>query len=127
MELVRRANHAWNERGPESIKEFWAEDGEWHDPPNLPDSRVVRGRDAIAAYLREQARVVGAMKTTLVDVRARDETVVIRVELTLHGPESGIDVPGEAGQVIEVVDGKIQSLRLFFAWEEALEAAGLRE
>ena len=67
------------------------------------------------------------MESTLVDVRARDETVVIRVELTLHGPESGIDVPGESGQVIEVVDGKIQSLRLFFAWEEALEAAGLRE
>ena len=127
VELVRLASEAWNERGPESIKEFWAEDGEWHDPPNLPDSRVVRGRDAIAAYLTEQARVVGAMKTTLVDVRARDETVVIRVELTLHGPESGIDVPGEAGQVIAVVDGRIQSLRLFFAWEEALEAAGLEE
>jgi ketosteroid isomerase-like protein len=83
VELVRLASEAWNERGPESIKEFWAEDGEWHDPPNLPDSRVVRGRDAIAAYLTEQARVVGGMKTILVDVRARDETVVIRVELTL--------------------------------------------
>ena len=127
VELIRRADRAWNEVGPESIKQFWAEDGEWHDPPNLPDSRVVRGRDAIASYLTEQARVVGGMKTTLVDVRASGETVVIRVELTLHGPESGIDVPGEMGQVIEVVDGRIQSLRLFFTWEEALEATGLKE
>jgi ketosteroid isomerase-like protein len=127
VELVRRASDAWNERGPESITEFWAEDGEWHDPPELPDSRVVRGRTAIAAYLMDQARIVGGMKTTLVEVRARGETVVIRVEVTLHGPESGIYVPGEMGQVIEVVDGRIQSLRLFFAWEEALEAAGLRE
>lgn len=127
VELVRRASDAWNERGPKSIKEFWAEDGEWHDPPELPDSRVVRGRAAIASYLTDQATVVGGMKTTIVDVRARGETVVIRVEVTLHGPESGIYVPGEMGQVIEVVDGSIQSLRLFIAWDEALEAAGLSE
>jgi hypothetical protein len=66
------------------------------------------------------------MKTTLIDVGGAAR-VALRVELTLHGPESGIDVPGEMGQVIEVVDGRIQSLRMFFAWEEALEAAGLRE
>jgi hypothetical protein len=35
VELVRRANRAWNEFGPESIKHYWALDGEWHDPLNL--------------------------------------------------------------------------------------------
>ena len=59
VELVRRAAAAWNEDGPESIERFWAEAGEWHDPSNLPDSRVVRGRDAVAAYLTDQARVIG--------------------------------------------------------------------
>ena len=95
VELVRRAYEAWNEGGPESLKRFLAEDGEWHDPPNLPDSRVVRGRDAVAADLTGQQRVAGLMKVTIVDVRARGETVVLRLELTLHGPESGIDVPAE--------------------------------
>ena len=127
VEVVRRTNKAWNEVGPESLKQFYAEDAEWHDPPNLPDSRVVRGRDAIAAYLTDQASVVGEMTNTIVDVRARGETVVLRIELTVHGPESGIEVPGEMGQVIEVADGRIQRSRLFFTWEEALEAAGLRE
>ena len=127
VELVRRAVDAWNERGPESIEQFWAEDGEWHDPPNLPDSRVVRGREAIAAYLTDQARVVGDMKFALVDVRDRGQTVVIRNQLTIHGPESGIDVPGEMAQVIEVVDGRIQRVRNFRTWDEALEAAGLEE
>jgi hypothetical protein len=60
-------------------------------------------------------------------VRTRGETVVVRVELTMHGAESGVDVPGEMAQVIEVVDGRIQRFRLFFTWEEALEAAGLSE
>ena len=76
VELVRRAVEAWNEDGPESIKRFWAEDGEWHDPPDLPDSRVVRGRDAVAAYLTDQAGAVGQLKFTIVDVRATGETVV---------------------------------------------------
>ena len=67
------------------------------------------------------------MKFALVDVRARGQTVVFRIELTIHGPESGIDVSGEMPQVIEVVDGRIQRNRLFFTWEEALAAAGLRE
>ena len=127
MELARRAAEAWYEDGPDSIKRFWAKDGEWHDPPDLPDSRVVRGRDAVTAYLTDQARVVGQLKFTIVDVRATGETVVLRVELTLHGPESGIDVPGEMAQVIEVADGRIQRVSSFFTWDEALEAAGLSE
>ena len=44
------------------------------------------GRDAVAAYLTDQAGVVGQLKFTIVDVRAQGETVVLRVELTLHGP-----------------------------------------
>jgi ketosteroid isomerase-like protein len=42
VELVRRATEAWNEGGPESVKQFVAEDFEFHDPPSLPDPRVVR-------------------------------------------------------------------------------------
>ena len=67
------------------------------------------------------------MKFALVDVRARGQTVVIRTELTIHGPESGIDVPGEMAQVIEVADGRIQRVSIFRTWDEALEAAGLEE
>ena len=127
VEVARRAAEAWNEDGPESIRRFWAEDGEWHDPPNLPDSRVVRGRNAVAAYLTDQASVVGQMKLTIIDVRARNETVALRVKLTLHGPVSGIDVPAEMAQVIAVADGRIQRVSNFFRWDEALEAARVSE
>ncbi len=36
VEIVRRGFEAWNEGGSELAKEFWAEDIEFHDPPNLP-------------------------------------------------------------------------------------------
>jgi hypothetical protein len=43
------------------------------------------------------------------------------------GRESGVDVPGELSQVSEVADGRVQPTRFFLTWQEALEAAGLRE
>jgi ketosteroid isomerase-like protein len=127
VEISRRAFEAWNEGGPESAKRFWAEDIEWHDPPNLPDSRVVRGRDAAVAYLTDQRTVVGDMKVTLLDVRVRGDAVVLRFETTLHGDESGVDVPGKFAQVNDVADGRIQRVRIFMTWAEALNAAGLSE
>jgi ketosteroid isomerase-like protein len=127
VELVRRAYEAWNEGGAEAAKQFWAEDIEFHDPPDLPDSRVVSGRDAVAAYLMHQTEAVGNWKLNIVDARERGECVVVRIELTVHGTSSGLDVPGELMQVVEVANAKVQRVRGFFSWEEALEAAGLSE
>jgi ketosteroid isomerase-like protein len=126
-ELVRRAYEAWNEGGPEAAKQFWAEDVEFQDPPTLPDARVVRGRDAAAAYLTGQVTVIGDMKLTLANVRVEGEIVVLRMDLTVDGAESGVDVPGEIAQVVEVADGTLQRIWLFMTCEEALEAAGLPE
>jgi ketosteroid isomerase-like protein len=126
VELVRRAYEAWNEGGAEAAKQFWAEDIEFHDPPD-PDSRVVSGRDAVAAYLMHQTEAVGNWKLNIVDARERGECVVVRIELTVHGTSSGLDVPGELMQVVEVANAKVQRVRGFFSWEEALEAAGLSE
>ena len=127
VEVVRRALEAWNEGGPESAKEYWAEDIEFHDPPTLPDSRVVRGRAEVAAYLTDQIGVLGDMKFTPLDLRARGEAVVLRGELSAHGVESGVDVPGELAQIVEIAAGRAQRIRLFMTWAEALEAAGLSE
>ena len=51
----------------------------------------------------------------------------LRLELTIRGAESGVDVPGEMAQVVEVADGRIQRIRVFMTWAEALKAAGLSE
>src|SRR4029450_5194420 len=127
VELARRVFEAWNEGGAETAKRFWAEDIEFHDPPDLPDSRVVQGRDAVGAYLTSQTEVVGDLKLNIVDARERGESVVVRMELNVPGAESGLDVPGEIAQVFQVANGKFQRVWGFLSWEEALEAAGLSE
>jgi hypothetical protein len=77
--------------------------------------------------LTDQLSLLGELKTTIVEVRVRGETVVLRTELTIHGAKSGINVPGEVAQVWEVADGRVQRVRLFTTWQEAVEAAGLSE
>ena len=57
------------------------EDVEFHDPPDLPDTRVLRGRDAVAAHLANQAEVIGEMKFTIVDVEERGRSVMLRMTL----------------------------------------------
>jgi ketosteroid isomerase-like protein len=125
--LVRQTFDAWNEGGPEAAKQFYAEDIEWHDFLGLPDRRVMRGRDAVAAHLTDQLSLLGELKTTIIEMRVRGETVVLRTGLIIHGAKSGVDVPGEFAQVWEVADGRVERVRLFRTWEEALEAADLRE
>ena len=87
---------------------------------------MVRRRDAVAAYLTDQAKVVGDLKLTRRCENAGD-AVGLRLELTIRGAESGVDIPGEMAQVVEVADGRIQRIRVFMTWAEALEAAGLSE
>jgi ketosteroid isomerase-like protein len=123
VELARRAYAAWNEGGAESIKRFLAEDVEFHDPPDLPDGRVVRGREAVAAYLASQTEVIGEMKFTIVDVEALGRSVMLRMKLDVEGAASGVVFPGELNQVVEVADGRLRRVRGFFSWAEAREAA----
>ena len=61
------------------------------------------------------------------DAVLRRETVVTRLEMTVRGAQSGVGVPGELTQVVEVANGRIQSARFIRTWEAALEAAGLEE
>ena len=124
VEFARRAYEAWNEGGAESIKPYLAEDVEFHDPPDLPDGRVVRGRAAVAAYLASQTEVIGEMKFTIVDVEERERSVILRMKLDVEGAGSGVVLPGELNQVVEVADGRLGRVRGFFSWAEACEAAG---
>ena len=127
VEIARRAIEAWNEGGAGSVKQFFSAEVELHDPPDLPDSRIVRGRDAVAAYLTRQTEVIGDMKLNIVDARERGESVILRMEVTVHGTRSGLDLPAELTEVVGIANGKVQSLQGFLSWEEALEAAGLSE
>jgi hypothetical protein len=61
--------------------------------------------------LTRQTEAVGDWKLNIVDARERGECVVVRIELTVHGTSSGLDVPGDLMQVVEVANAKVQRVR----------------
>ncbi len=122
--FARRAYEAWNEGGPESIKPFMAEDFEFHDPPDLPDPRVVRGRDA---WWESMLGIAPDFSTEVEDVRDLGDMTVARAHIRGHGIGSGASMEQTLWQVAEWRQKKCVRWRTFASEAEALEAAGLSE
>jgi ketosteroid isomerase-like protein len=128
VELARKAIAAWNRGGPEAAKQFSAEDCEYHDPPTLPDAKVIRGRDAVAAHFAANAASVGEMRFAIREALSiRNDCVLLLMDLEVRGAGSGIDMSGSFAQLVEIANGELWRTRSFLSWEEALEAAGLSE
>ena len=130
VEIVRQAYEAWNEDGPESITRFWAEDAELHDPPTLPDRRVVRGREAVLAHLTDQGKVVGAMKLTHDRGESSRTSAVTCCEwrATVHGRrERRSTFTGEIGQAWSRGWKEFQRLRKIHARRKPSKPPGLSE
>ena len=51
---------AWNSGNVDRMTEFWSDDGDWiwEDAPEIPDARVVRGREREDCAREPDARVV---------------------------------------------------------------------
>ena len=103
-ELVWLAPPEWLEkpvyRGPEGLRELAASWGQNFDEYRLDVKRVVDLDDGRALALLHQ---YGRLKTTG------------------HPMEMAI------GWIVELVDGQLARVHVYFGWEAALEAAGLSE
>jgi ketosteroid isomerase-like protein len=101
---------------------------EWVEMPSLgPDAATYTGieelREAINSWIGmwseydvEVARYVDAGDDVVVLFRERG-----------HGGVSGAAVERELGEVFTLRNGKVVRVRLYGRWDEALEAAGLKE
>ncbi len=140
VDAFNRGIDAFNRGDIDAFVEGLDAEVEWHPVFQVVMlggvAEVYRGHEGVREELREWYETLGEVQVAISETRDLGERIVAIGRVRARGqesgapvefPESGIDVPGEMGQVIEVVDGRIQSLRLFFAWEEALEAAGLEE
>jgi len=123
---ARQMFAGWNSGNVERMTEFWTEDGDWiwEDPPDLPDARVLRGREAVEAHLRDLIGTLGEMEITVEELADLDDELFAVTHFTVKGAESGIRMDSPMFHLVEFDDGRVRRYRTFTDREQAMRAAG---
>lgn len=127
-ELLRGMFDAFNAGGVEETLAYLDPELVWTAPPEWLEQRVYRGHDGIrelSSYWTEnfeQYRLDLERVFELDDDRAA-------VLLYQRGwvKDSDTEIEQAVGYVVEVAEGKLTRVDVYFSWDATLEAAGLKE
>jgi ketosteroid isomerase-like protein len=135
VELARRVYEEFNRTRRGSIEErqrailsVMEPEVEWHTAPDLPDSRVYRGHDGVAALMQEWVNSFEDFRVDAEEFIDRGEYVVVPLVLRGRIPgsrESDQEVTLPHTHVYKLREGKVVEAREYLTLEQALEAAGL--
>jgi uncharacterized protein len=127
-DFLRRGYEAFNRGDLEAASASFASDVEYEVPEELPDSGVVRGRQAVVeawAKLRADFRDVRAEPPKVLS--ATRDAIVARLVIRAEGLSTGIGGELRGTEVFQVRGGRIVSARNYMDESKALEAVGLRD
>ena len=126
---ARRFLDAFNGQDYEHCLETVDPDVEWHPPPDIPNTDVARGRDALIANFTDWLGAWDYYRTDPEEfVEGRGDTVLVFALESGRGRDSGIEVQSRrVTQFYELRDGKIVRFKAYTDRAEALEAAGLED
>jgi ketosteroid isomerase-like protein len=127
IELAKKGYAAIARRDFDAVLDFLDPDIESHNPPEVPEAGVHRGREAV---LRDWSQMDELFEDFSMEVdefiEAGDELVVfLRYRARARG--SAAIVEAQMAHVLTIRDGKAVCVRQFLNREAALEAAGLSE
>ncbi len=124
----RGAQKAFNEGDFEMAFAGLAPDVEWQLLPSLPESGVLRGRDAVVDYFSRVRDVAEWHVEGVEFIDAGEGGTVIHQHGTGTGRVTGIVLTRDFFQIWETdSDGLVVRVREYERREDALEAAGLSE
>jgi ketosteroid isomerase-like protein len=126
VEIIQRGWDAFLEEGIEAAAEFYSEDCEIHDPPELPDAEVRRGREGLIGLLRRFEDLWEGFSLTPVEfIDVSEDQVIAVTALGGSGKESGVPLPDTPFVLLyDLKDGRVVRQRTFLSREQAFEAAG---
>jgi ketosteroid isomerase-like protein len=127
VEVIRQANEAFNEGGVPAARRFFAEDVEFHEPPEQPGPRKAKGRDAVEKLFGEFDEAWTEHRSELEEVRSLDDARVLVFSVERFRGRDGMEVAAPAGAIFTLREGKIVRWEAFWDRQRALEAAGLSE
>jgi ketosteroid isomerase-like protein len=129
VDVVARAVEAFNERGlaAGAIREFFADDAEFHEPPEQPGPRVARGIEEIEMLFGEFEEAWAKHQSEPEEIRAVGTDKVLLLSVERFVGRDGIELAAPLGSVFTLRDGKIVRWQAFWERQRAIEAAGLQE
>ena len=126
--MARKGYEAFARRDLDLALEMMDPEIEAHDPPEMPDAGVHRGRDAVR---RDWEHTLELFEELTIDVEeifeADGEDVVLFVHYIGRGRESGAAVEARMAHVWTFRDGRVICLRQYLDRKDALAAAGIVE
>jgi ketosteroid isomerase-like protein len=127
VEVIRRAAEAFNERGISGTvtAELFADEVEFHEPPEQPAPRTARGREEVRQMFGEFDAAWAEHKTEPEEFRALDHERVLVFSVERFKGRDGIAIDAPAAAIFTVRDGRIVDWQAFWDRQSALEAAGM--
>jgi ketosteroid isomerase-like protein len=127
LDLARKGYEAFARGDLDAAIELMHPEIEAHDPPEVPDATIYRGREAVR---RDWEQTSELMEDFSIDVERtfdRGDEVVAFVRFRGRGRGSDAEVEAPMAHVWTFRDGKAVRLRQFIDRAEALGAVGLSE
>ena len=126
VEVVRRANDAFNRRDVDAWLGLMSPDIVYRPVPTFTDSQERRGLGAMRLFMAEWHDAWAEDYTTQTEsIREYGDVVIALLRFTGHAKASGVEVAGGIFEVYRFRDGKIAEVEDFTDRTEALKAAGV--
>jgi ketosteroid isomerase-like protein len=130
VELAREAIDALNRGDLDAWLAFLSPDVVWEALPGVPGiGELYRGRAEVRGWIEELWEVAeGVVHTEIEQITdLGEDRVFLALVLTARGRGSGVPFEMHTWSVVWFAEGLVTRRQVFWARDEALEAAGLQE
>jgi ketosteroid isomerase-like protein len=125
VETIRRGYEAFGRRDLDAALEMADPAIEAHDPAEMPDAAVHRGKAAVKRDWEQTLELFDDFAIDIEEVFDAGEEVVLFLRYRGRGKESGAAVEVDMAHVLTMKDGMAVRLRQYLDRTEALAAAGV--
>ena len=115
LALVRRTYELWNLGGPEPlVAHIWPPDVVFYETPEMPDTGVYRGVEAVADRIRDLVEMAGHFQMRICSLEGCGDYVLAACEMSARGAVSGLRLTRCIFHVLRCGGGRVREFRAHF-------------